>query len=102
MIERSGNLSGTERAVSGAIGLSLSVMALQRGSPWLRALAGVTGASLMARAAVGHCAVKAALNKVAENVGSADAVSGADNAVDEAANDSFPASDPPASRLPDR
>jgi hypothetical protein len=56
-----GNLSGTERAISAGIGTGLSLLLLRSGSPILRALAGVAGIALLARAAAGHCAVKAAL-----------------------------------------
>ncbi len=60
--EQRGNLSGTERAVSAGIGAGLSLLVLRSGSPILRALAAVTGLALLARAAAGHCAVKAAVN----------------------------------------
>jgi DUF2892 family protein len=59
--EQGGNLSGTERAVSAGIGTGLSLLVLRSGSPILRALAGVTGLALLARAFAGHCAVKAAV-----------------------------------------
>jgi hypothetical protein len=122
MVQQSGNLSGAERAVSAFIGLSLSVIALRRGNPWLRALAGVTSSALMARAAAGHCGVKAALSgqaslgeglsqqwgrlsKSPAPAREAEARSGVKDdqsaAVDSAVNDSFPASDPPASHQPD-
>lgn len=56
-----GNLSGTERGVSAGIGTGLSLLVLRSGSPILRALAAVAGLALLARAAAGHCAVKAAV-----------------------------------------
>ncbi len=59
--EQGGNLSGTERAVSAGIGTGISLLVLRSGSPILRALAAVTGLALLARAAAGHCAVKAAV-----------------------------------------
>jgi len=59
--EQRGNLSGTERGVSAGIGTGLSLLVLRSGSPILRALAAVTGLALLARAAAGHCAVKAAV-----------------------------------------
>lgn len=59
--EHEGNLSGTERAVSAGIGTGLSLLVLRSGSPILRALAAIAGVALFARAAAGHCAVKAAV-----------------------------------------
>lgn len=59
--EHDGNLSGTERGVSAGIGTALSLLVLRSGSPILRALAGVAGLALLARAMAGHCAVKAAI-----------------------------------------
>jgi hypothetical protein len=102
MTEPSGNLSGSERTFSALIGLSVAVFALRRGSPWVRALSGVTSAALLARAATGHCGVKSALTEAGRQLKmrSESNVSGADD-VDAAVNDSFPASDPPASHLPD-
>jgi hypothetical protein len=49
---------------------------------------GLTGIGLLVRAAASHCAVKAELREKSR-------------AVDESVEESFPASDPPASRLPD-
>lgn len=59
--EHEGNLSGTERAVSAGIGTGLSLLVLRSGNPILRALAAIAGVALLARAAAGHCAVKAAV-----------------------------------------
>lgn len=61
MSQHEGNLSGTERAVSAGIGAGLSLLVLRSGSPILRALAAIAGVALLARAAAGHCAVKAAV-----------------------------------------
>jgi len=47
--------------VSAGIGAGLSLLVLRSGSPILRALAAVTGVALLARAAAGYCAVKAAV-----------------------------------------
>jgi hypothetical protein len=47
--------------VSAGIGTGLSLLALRSGSPILRALGAVAGLALLARAAAGHCAVKAAI-----------------------------------------
>lgn len=101
MATQSQNLSEFERTMSALVGLSLSCLAL-RGSSTLaaRALSGVLGAGLLIRATTGRCAVKAALlgegvrlETIAEPPHSA--------RVDEGLEGTFPASDPPASRLPD-
>ena len=123
MTPLAGNLSQTERTVSALIGLSFSILALRGGGPAMRALNGATGAALLARAVAGHCGVKAALTgqatlaegltaqwrRMRGDAGSQDTrrapdaagAAATEDAVDRAANDSFPASDPPASRLPD-
>jgi hypothetical protein len=123
MTPLAGNLSQTERTVSALIGLSFSILALRGGGAVMRALNGATGAALLARAVAGHCGVKAALtgqatlaegltaqwrrmrgdagSKVTRRSPDAAGAAATDDAVDRAANDSFPASDPPASRLPD-
>ena len=121
MITPSGNLSDTERTTSAVIGLGFTVVALTRGSALLRALSGVLAAGLFARAAAGHCAVKSALaghttlaggisDQLSAMTGGASARHGLPGsqrhqqksaAVDQSVDDSFPASDPPASRLPD-
>jgi hypothetical protein len=122
MTRQTGNLSDTERAVSALMGVAFSITSLRRGSLWLRALAGVAGAGLLARALAGHCGVKAALtghSSLREGIvdqwhgmsvpgrpagkgmpGSSVHATTSD-AVDESVDESFPASDPPASRLPD-
>jgi hypothetical protein len=67
---------------------------MRSGSPLFRVLSGAAAVALAARAAAGQCGVKAALqNRTAHRENSA--------RVDESVNESFPASDPPASRLPD-
>src|SRR5579859_5288963 len=117
------NLSQTERMVSALIGLSFSILALRGGGPVMRALNGAVGAGLLARAAAGHCGVKAALTgrtTLAQGLSTqwrqmrgdagrqetrpspqAARAAAREDAIDRAGNDSFPASDPPASRLPD-
>jgi hypothetical protein len=58
--EHAGNLSNRERTWSAAIGTGLALMAVRRGSPILRSLAGTTALALLARSFAGYCAVKAA------------------------------------------
>jgi hypothetical protein len=122
MTKQTGNLSETERTLSALLGLSFSFLALRSRGATLRALNGVAGAALLARAVAGHCGVKAALGghsslgegladqwRRMRGVGTGPASGAPDaaqrtstrDAVDTAANDSFAASDPPASRLPD-
>lgn len=121
MRQPTGNLSGTERTWSAVAGATLTLLAFRRGHPILRALAGIAGASLIARSAAGHCAVKAALTGEtglgqglrdqwsrmsvtgSRRVGLSGSAAHADisRAVDESVEQSFPASDAPASRLPD-
>ena len=119
---QTGNLSAVERTVSTAFAVVLSALALRGRSPLIRAVAGTASAALLARAVAGHCAVKGALRgdcSIFEGI--ADQWSGMSGtgraerhgfpgspahkarseAVDESVSESFPASDPPASRLPD-
>lgn len=122
MPQQTGNLSAGERAVSALLGLACSLIAMRRGAPWLRTVAGMAGASLLTRSFGGHCAVKASLQghtSLREGLSdqwrsmrsgprpATDGLPGSpvhaatSRAVDEAVLESFPASDPPASRLPD-
>jgi hypothetical protein len=122
MEPQTGNLSPLERAISALGGVVLSGGALRARGVVSRALMGFAGASLLARAAAGHCAVKSAITGhsslkegVADQWRCMVKRSGASRyglpgspvhhdrsqAVDEAVAESFPASDPPASRLPD-
>jgi len=122
MQERAGNLSPSERTFSTLVGLGLCLVGTQGRSAGLRLLASVAGLALLTRAAAGHCAVKSALQgrtTLAQGVrdqwchlsrrSSAlqDGLPGSplherrSEAIDESVNESFPASDPPASRLPD-
>lgn len=89
MNQRTGKLDPTDRAVSAVFGLSFSILALRRGHPLWRVLCGVAGIALLARS----------LSDARSEAGAPEEV-GLD-AVDESVNDSFPASDPPASRLAD-
>jgi hypothetical protein len=94
--------------MSALVGASFSCLALRSSSTLTaRALSGLIGSGLLTRAATGRCAVKAALlgegvrlETIAEPPESPhDSVQSA--RVDEGLEGSFPASDPPASRLPD-
>jgi hypothetical protein len=89
----SGNLSNTERTVSALVGLSFSMAAMRGGNPLIRLLNGAVGVALLARSYSGRCAVKAALQRRSALP--------YESAIDTASDQSFPASDPPGSRLPD-
>ena len=117
-----GNLSNTERTWSVLLGASLSLLALRRGNVTIRSLEALAGTALLARAIAGHCGVKAALGghtslgeglrdqwqhiwAPRDHAGAAKPGSPAhaaqSAAVDRMVEESFPASDPPGSRLPD-
>lgn len=119
---QTGNLSSTERGLSALFGFACSLLALGRGAPLIRTLSGAAGAFLLARATAGHCGVKAAVSggtslgeglrdqwrhathrrpAGTEGLPGSPAHAEKSRAVDEAVSESFPASDPPASRLPD-
>jgi hypothetical protein len=119
---QTGNLSPLERAASALVGLVLAGGAGRARGTVTRTLLGVASASLLARAAAGHCAVKSAVtghSSLREGISdqwrcmmkradtSRSGLPGSpahhekSRAVDEAVEESFPASDPPASRLPD-
>ena len=121
MTPQSGNLSNTERTVSTLLGSALALVAARRGSPILRALAGTASAALFARAYAGHCAMKAALTGQTSLTGgmadqwrrmshtprsgtlsrAAQSRAAQYDATDESVDQSFPASDPPASHYAD-
>ncbi len=124
MNQHTGDLSQTERAVSALFGLSFSMIAMRRGSPMWRLVSGVAGAALLARSYAGYCGMKAAMtgetslrNGLSEQwrrtrtttgataVGNGQAgpqtPSASSEAIDQSMRDTFPASDPPASHLPD-
>jgi hypothetical protein len=116
-----GNLGSGERVVSALLGLAFSLLALRRDSGGVtRAVAGVTGAALLARSFAGHCAVKAAVtgeSSLSEGVAEqmrhikrrgngllrrAELTAAEISArVDEAVEETFPASDPVAVSLRD-
>src|SRR5579871_2414545 len=61
MAYQTGNLSDEERGLSALYGLGLALVAMHRGGFLLRTLSALASAGLLARAASGHCAVKAAM-----------------------------------------
>src|SRR5689334_16618281 len=94
MNRQAGQLSSIERAASIGLATALSLFALRSRSALLQIALGAAASGLTWRAATGHCAVKAALQNKASRRSMSDRV-------DESVYESFPASDPPASRLPD-
>jgi hypothetical protein len=122
MAPQYGNLSSVERNTSALLGVGFAVVALSRGSAVLRALCGILAGGLLSRASAGHCGVKSALTGTStlrdgmrdqwrgmanEPLARAHGLAGSplrhtkSEAVDQSIDESFPASDPPASRLPD-
>lgn len=119
--QQTGNLSPSERSISALAGTA-SLLAAARAPLLLKGVLAVAGLGLIARAAAGHCAVKSALRgdaSIGRSVseqwsrlrpGAAPPAREASasrqyerqsRAIDESVDESFPASDPPASRLPD-
>ena len=114
-----GNLSSTERLASAALGLGLALFALKQRRSLLRTAAGTFALSLLTRSVAGHCGVKAAAaghSSLREGLIdqwrclTGQARSGLPGSprhahhsqtIDQSMEDSFPASDPPSSRLPD-
>ena len=122
MLRQTGNMSSAERTMSALLGAALAAFALRRASGGARLMAGAASAALLARAWAGHCGVKSTLQgHTTLTRGLADqwdrmssiprtgthglpgspAHTSASQAVDLSVDESFPASDPPASRLPD-
>jgi hypothetical protein len=119
-----GNLSSAERSLSAVAGAASLITATRAPLLW-RGILALGGLALIARAAAGHCAVKSTLRgdatlqqSVADQwsrlrprsvrpVAHENGLPGSpryeqkSQAVDESVDESFPASDPPASRLPD-
>lgn len=121
MHHQTGNLSSSERSISALAG-AVSLLAVSRVPLLWKGVLALAGFGLIARAAAGHCAVKSILRSEAtirDSVADqwsrlrpyaarpASGLSGsaqferASRAVDESVEESFPASDAPASRLPD-
>lgn len=110
-----GNLTDEERAWSAIGGASLALIAIRRLPAVGGVLCGVAALGLFARAVAGYCGVKAAVARESSLVGGVGeqwrrvwegqtprgAKVAATDAVDAAVEDSFPASDPPASHIPD-
>jgi hypothetical protein len=118
MSQRINNLSSLERTISALLGLGLSLLTRRSGSTALRALTGLAGAALLARAYAGHCGLKAAVmgqtslrdglseqwkriagGTIIPKEAMSSAHAGQSRAFDESSDES-PASDPPASRAP--
>jgi len=119
--EQTGNLSPSERSISALAGAASLLAAVSAPLVW-RGILALAGVGFIARAAAGHCAVKSVLRgdaSLSDSVSdqwsrlrprtpsSRAGLPGSpqyerrSRAVDEAVEESFPASDPPASRLPD-
>jgi hypothetical protein len=122
MLQQNGNMSPAERAVSALLGVAFAAFVLRRANTGARLIAGGASAALLARAWAGHCGVKSTLQGHTSLTGGLadqwDRMSGnsrtgttglpgspahasSSQAVDQSVDESFPASDPPASRLPD-
>jgi hypothetical protein len=122
MTHQVGNLSKGERLSSALLGGALSLLAYRSRNTAARLLTGSAALGLLSRALAGHCAVKAVLKghaswregltdqwralsrdtkRVREGLRGSPLHAKKTQAVDESINESFPASDPPASRLPD-
>lgn len=95
MTSQTGNLSAGERTASALLGVALSIVTLTAKGRVFGAMSGILAGGLLARAAAGHCGIKAALQ------GGTTRGQRLSNAVDESLQGTFPASDPPASHLPD-
>jgi hypothetical protein len=89
MSRQSGNLDSSERVTSALFGVSLAILAIRGRGPLWRLLTGAASAALLARSCSGLTAYPERPRESARDP------------VDQAADDSFPASDPPASHAPD-
>src|SRR3569833_1967283 len=90
---QSANLDSSGRAVSALFGVSLAILAIRGGSPLWRVLTGAASAALLARSCAGLAGQDQARPTARGRAGL--------DAVDRTVDDSFPASDPPASHAPD-
>jgi hypothetical protein len=90
MSQQTGKPDYNERAVAALLGVSLAILASRRSNPLWRVLTGVASAVLLARACVGLGGYQTRAWERGEL-----------DRVDQRIDDSFPASDPPASHLPD-
>jgi uncharacterized membrane protein len=89
------NVGYGERAISGIVGAALLARAVSK--PTLgRSVLGAAGINLLQRAVTGHCGLYRALGiDTAEHDGAARRYVDHDR-IDQASDDSFPASDPPS------
>jgi uncharacterized membrane protein len=94
MAEYAREVSNAERGICALLGAAFSILALQRGSFLARSVTGMLGAALLVRAATGQPLLQPLYARRAAHRAFSDAI---DTSVDH----SFPASDPPASRIPD-
>lgn len=122
MHQQTGNLSPRERSISALTGAVTLLTATARVPLVWKGVLALAGIGLIARATAGHCAVKSVLRgeaSIRDSVAAqwsrmrpgrerrAGDLPGSpqyerkSRAVDESVEESFPASDPPASRLPD-
>lgn len=122
MKSETGNLSPTERIGSAVLALALPALLFRRRNPLLKAVAGAAASALIARAVAGHCGVKSTVGGHTslfeglrdqwkcflgsgrmdrEGLPGSPLKQRQSRAVDQSIDESFPASDPPGSRLPD-
>jgi hypothetical protein len=99
--ETESKLRRGDRIGSAILGVGLFLLAVRRGPLLWRVAGAAAGASLLARAVAGDRAVKAAVARHSDVRPGSAAYAAKSQAIDEAVMASFPASDPPASRLPD-
>lgn len=119
---QTGNLSPGERIGSAILAVALPALLFRRRNPLLRAVAGAATSALVARAVAGHCGVKSAMaghtslrqglwdqwkcllaggRESREGLPGSPAHQRKSHTIDQAIDESFPASDPPGSQLPD-
>lgn len=121
MSSETGNLSSGERMTSALIALGLAVVARRRSRTLVGIAVSAVAMGLVARAAAGHCGIKSAIlghstlphglwdqwrcllgfGQSREPLPGSPAHRRSSRSVDLALDESFPASDPPASHRPD-